>query len=556
MAGNQYEITAKDGSKYQINANDDAEAQRLETYINGQIDAGQKDPTQWKPENAEVLPAQIDPNARPVSEVQGFTEGVTDVLNNAAGYVETGLDKVGGVLGLGDLGQKLNSFGPSIGLAGSVADAEKAQDAQLAASPNQSGQAGYFAGQVAGTLPLSALPGGVLAQGAAGGALLSESDTARGIAGDALLGAVGGKVGQAAFSGAAKLAAPVLSDTMQTLVRAGARATPGQLARSGTGLGNRIMAAAEDRASSLPGVGDMITADRVAANQSFNAAAINRALEPIGAKLPDGVQAGRRAIRFAGDTLSAKYDELLPGLRATGDDQFASELASIHDEAASMLPERTRQFDNILRGLDRYWQDGVNLDGAALKAIETRIGEKSRRFAKSQDADQQELGDALESVLSAVRELAARQNPDKAVELRAVNQGWASLTQVERAGLTTRGEFGPGGYSQAVRRSSATTRSRGYARGEALNQDLSDAASEVLPSEIPDSGTSGRWAQSNLLGLAAGALGSIPYAAARGVGSAMQRQSNISPELARLLQYGAQGAPVAAPALIQNLRSQ
>jgi len=556
MAGNQYEITAKDGSKYQINANDDAEAQRLETYINGQIDAGQKDPTQWKPENAEVLPAQVDPNARPVSEVQGFTEGVTDVLNNAAGYVETGLDKVGGVLGLGDLGQKLNSFGPSIGLAGSVADAEKAQDAQLAASPNQSGQAGYFAGQVAGTLPLSALPGGVLAQGAAGGALLSDSDTAGGIAGDALLGAVGGKVGQAAFSGAAKLAAPQLSGALQTLVNAGVKVTPGQIARSGTGLGNRIVAAAEDRATSLPGVGDMITGDRVAANQSFNAAAINRALEPIGAALPKGVEAGRRAIRFAGDKLSEAYDAVLPRITATGDGQFADDLASIHQNAADMLPERTRQFDNILRGLDRYWQDGVNLDGAALKAIETRIGEKSRRFAKSQDADQQELGDALESVLTAVRELAARQNPNEATQLRAINQGWASLTQVERAGLTTKGEFGPAGYSQAVRRSSATTRSRGYARGTALNQDLSDAASEVLPSGVPDSGTSGRWAQSNILGLAAGAAGAIPYAAARGVGSALQRQSAISPELARLLQYSAQGAPVAAPALIQSARDR
>lgn len=534
------EITAPNGRKFRIEAPDDATDEQIEAAAREASGVG------------EAYPVQNE--AKPTSFTQGVEEGATNVLNHAADWVESGLNAGGEALGLGKVGDAIQSVGPMLGMAGSVDQAMQNQQIEAAASPSQGSGFGRFVGEVAGTLPLAMLPGGVMAQGALGGALLSDANTAGGVARDASIGAIGGKVGQKLFQGAAQLAAPVVGDALGTLIQAGTRTTPGQTARAVGGLRGRVLSAVEDRATSLPGVGDMIARDRTVANQTFNESAINRALEPIGQSLPRGLRAGRRAIRYAGDKLSAAYAEVLPNIRATGDEQFTNDLAAIQQETADMLPERLQQFNGILGGLGRFFKNGTDLDGEAFKAIETRLGDKARKFSRSQDADQQELGDALSSVLESVREMAARQNPEAAEQLRAINKGWKSLTQVEKAGLTSKGEFSPAGYSQAVRQSSDTVRRRGYARGDALNQDLSDAASEILPSEIPDSGTATRWSQANLPALAIGAAGAIPYAAARGVNAAVTRQNYMSPALAQLLQFGAQGAPALSAGAIQTLR--
>lgn len=562
MAGAKYEITATNGAKFQVEAADDDQAQRIEAFINERIASGETDPAKWSgiPDNgsyagdAAAPPAVADPEQELFADIgigvaelgRGVLAGGANVLDKAADWLEGGVQAATGI----DLGQAGASIGlaPQNDLEGQVAPARPGLE------PLRS--VGRFAGETAATLPLAALRGGAVAQGVVGGALLSESPDAIGVVIDAAIGGASAKVGQAAFNRLSGLANPQLDDGLATLVREGVRVTPGQRARAGgEGLGSRIAAATEDRASSLPFVGDAITRDRVRSVESFNTAAINRALTPLGEKLPNNLKAGRRAIRYAGDKLSAAYDDLLPTLTVRSDDQLTSDLTQVHVDAAEMNPTRVDQFNNILRGMGRFFRDGSVLDGEALKAIETRLGDKARRFSRSTDADQQELGDALQSVLTAVREAAARQNGQAAERLRAINQGWASLTQVERAGLTSKGAFGPAGYSQAVRASSATTRSRGYARGQALNQDLSDAASDILPSEVPDSGTSGRWAQANPLGLLAGLAGVPAYGAAQGVNAAMLREGYKSPALARLLSYGAKAAPIAAPAAIETLRN-
>ena len=61
-----------------------------------------------------------------------------------------------------------------------------------------------------------------------------------------------------------------------------------------------------------------------------------------------------------------------------------------------------------------------------------------------------------------------------------------------------------------MRAESNTPNKFGYGRGRALLQDLSDAGMEVLPSKYPDSGTAGRNALMNLIGL--GSTGAGVYA--------------------------------------------
>lgn len=490
------------------------------------------------------------PEDRPTSQTQGFAEGfakpfdnIRDWFNNATGGAAEAIDKWGAAnLGTADIGPDTAAY----------------RRQALAASPVQSGGAGKFAGEVAGTILASRLPGGAFSKGAQAGALLSDTpNDPLGVAKDAAIGGTLGKVGSTVLSGLGRAAAPTVNKGLQTLLDAGIRVTPGQAARSAGGFG-KIVAGVEDKATSRPFVGGMITNDRNQSLDDFARATINRSVEPIGAKLPDNISldttaGARSAVKWAGDKLSDAFETIKPRIRVQADDPtFLDDLSTVRSDLVSdMHPDRIRQYDNILTGLGRFWKDGTELSGQAYKDVESRLTRNINQFARG-DGDQQQLSRALESVRDALTDLAERQNPDVATELKGLNQGWKSLTQVERAAGTSKGLPTPAGYSQAVKMSSDTVRRRGYSRGDALNQDLSDAASDILPSSITDTGTAGR-----IGGIRAGAMGlaqALPYLAAQRVTPMLLRQSGASSALARLLEYGSKAAPYVAPPLISQSR--
>lgn len=547
----RYRITAPTGEEFEVDGPDNATQADLEglarqvTGVGGQYPVDTSGVQRQAQQAAQ--PQQSD------SALEGFVAGALKPVDNAAEW-----------LGNTSVGQAIDEFGQSLGLPG--VDQAVQSNEQMRANNTRTGY--QLAGNIAATLPLSRLPGGAFTQGAAGGALLSNEDTLGGVAKDAALGGIIGSGVSAGLRGAAAIAAPVVSPALRTLVDAGVRVTPGQIARSyGTRAGNAV-ANIEDAATSLPILGTTVRNAREAAQGDFGRATVNRALKPIGESLPAGVS-GREAVQEAGNRLSRAYNEVTPRLSATGDDEFMQSLSRIQEEAATMTPERQKQFTAILDRLGRFWDNGNTIDGAAFKKIETRLGKSVRDYATSLDADQRQLGEMLSATQQAVRDLAARQNPAEAARIADINKGWASLTQVERAAGNSGADITPAGYSQAVKQSSATVRRRGYARGEALNQDLSDAASAVLPSKLANSGTADRVGLLTLGALggraltgdatALGALGaigagSVAYTqpAQALVRGALTRSQNVSPELARLLQYGAAGAPAVAPALIHQ----
>lgn len=519
----QFEFTSPDGQTYVVEGPDgatEAEAfQILQQQLGGQQPAQQEGPQQQEIPSGGVNPESgllrfnVGPAApqeqalesSPAAEVvespflRGLAGGVTDVGLGAANLVEQGLNAAG----VGEGGVVRNWRG----VVDQFYDRGYGRESSLL---------GEIAGNVAGTLPAAALRGGALVQGGVQGALLSEADSIPGIAGDAAIGAVSGLLGDRAVRGIASAISPTVSPYIQTLLNERVPLTMGQIARgrgSDTGLVGRAVGALEDRATSIPGVGNAIESARNRGIEGLNRAAINRALAPIGAELPDTVPVGREAISYAGNRLSRAYDELLPNIRATADDQLGADLAAIGEQAATMAPERLNQFGRIIQNdVIRFTRDG-DMSGEGFKQIERRLGERIRRYGRSTDADQQELASVLQEVRGAIRDMAARQNPQYAPQLQAINEGWANLVRVERAARdAVEGVFTPGQLRTAVRQTDTSVRGRGVARGEALMSDLADASSAVLPSRTPNSGTADR----GMVGLLMGGAFGLPAAVGAG----------------------------------------
>jgi hypothetical protein len=88
--------------------------------------------------------------------------------------------------------------------------------------------------------------------------------------------------------------------------------------------------------------------------------------------------------------------------------------------------------------------------------------------------------------------MVARKNPDLQERLQKINEGWANYKRVERAAASTGAEDGNFTAAQLQAAVKAMDRSKdkgSFARGDALMQDLSEAAKSVQASKVPDSGT-------------------------------------------------------------------
>jgi hypothetical protein len=412
----------------------------------------------------------------------GFAVGAFKPLDNAALALETGLNRLGV-----DTDAVNRTFGtPSSSQAIQGRKAYVAQQARKGVVP---GGVGRFAGEVVGTLPIALATKNPIVAGALGGAALTDKRDAPGVLTDAGLGAIGGKIGDSAFKALTNTLAPRVQPAVQKLLGEGVKLTPGQI------MGGAAKWT-EDRAMSAPFIGDMIRNARQQSLDTFNVAAINRALKPLNMSLPENVPIGHDAVAHVQDTLNGAYQKLLPTLKVDLDTPLVKGLADVQKAAQGrLLPEQYKQFQNIVRSevLQRFRQGGLN--GENFKAVDSELGGMIRRFGQSASGGDQELANALKGVQGELRAMIDRQNVEAAPTLKAINQGWAALTRLENAASrpgAVNGVFSPSQLAAATRAGDSTARKRASAAGGAMMQDLAHAAQEVLPSKIPDSGTAGR----------------------------------------------------------------
>lgn len=251
---------------------------------------------------------------------------------------------------------------------------------------------------------------------------------------------------------------------------------------------------AEQKATSLFGVGDSIKNARERARNQFNKAVINDALAPVGGKVND---IGYSGVKQAGDIISNAYDDALAGLKGVSLDNIGRAKLTNLQSMATNMPEPTRkQFNRIVNNVMlQRMSPKHGMTAETFKMVDSELGAKAASYGKSAMASERELGDALLEAQSILRDQAARQNPVYAAGLEKANAAWAKLVRVEGAAKSSTvndGIFTPGQYLGAIKSNSKAARGRDFSRGSALGQELGAAGQRVLGNTYPDSGTAGR----------------------------------------------------------------
>lgn len=487
-----FRITAPDGTKYRIEAPEGATEQEALAKVQEQHGQAPK----YDKEALSNGPLKIGKEG--MGDALKQTLAGTDwITRNAAGAGSAVVNAYEGLKGLGG-----------------KSDADQVANQKIIA---ESAPVGNIAGNVAMLAPTALIPGantftGAATIGALQGALLTPGTMQeRGKA--AAFGAGGGLVGTGVSRALGNAAPQGVNANVRTLADEGIGLTPGQNAGG-------WLKSFEDKATSIPVLGNVINNARRRGIEDFNRAAINRATLP-GMQV-DGV--GNGAVHDLRQGLGQAYDDVLSRSNANVlDPQYVQQMAQLRG-MVSALPQREQQaFDNILQREvgERMAPNGM-VNAENLQAVKSGMGEQVGNFSTSTDGYQRQLAQALRQADANFRDLVSRANPQNAQDLQAIDRAYANFKRIQRAASgvgADEGVFTPAQLHNAARALDRTKDKRAFSEGDALMQDLTAAGKDVMPSKIPDSGTAGRlmnnlFSLSGLTSTAGGIAAAIPAAIA------------------------------------------
>lgn len=437
------------------------------------------------------------------SAATGFLRGMKDPIDAGAQMLTHALPK--GMVNAGNVAN--NWIAETTGLVGEIPaggfDAMLSQEeAKYQQGRRDSGRKGFDAARMGGNVtsliaPTRAIPMAATLAGRAGinagvggavGAMqpIYSGDFAEQKADQIKTGMATGLLATPASEFLARLIMPraATNPDVTMLRQEGIRPTVGQTLG---GMASRI----EEKAQSLPLLGDAITAARARANHEFNRAAINRTVRPIGGRVDD---AGSDAVKRAGDMLSDSYEQGLRGLQGvTLDTRAVQELNNLRQMARNLPAPTQKQFNNILNNFTiGRMTPNQGMAAGTFKLIDSDLGKRAASYRSSSTASERELGDAILEAQRIIQDAASRQNPTYARALQQSREGWANLVRVEQAAKMAVGDegvFRPSQLLSAIRGSDQSVRKRAVARGDALMQDLGGAGQRVLAGRTPNSGT-------------------------------------------------------------------
>jgi len=317
----------------------------------------------------------------------------------------------------------------------------------------------------------------------------------------AAIGAGFGLLGQAATSGVSRAISPKASvnPQLQALKEAGVNPTIGQTLGGGF---NR----AEEALSSVPVLGSFVSGARNRASEQFQAGSLNKALNPIGEKLPKGVS-GRDALVYTENAIKNKYDDVLNKIGAVvPDKQYANKISSLENmvNKVNMPRDKKLEFFSVLDTIKQSRDANGVMTSQAYKELESELGRVSSGLYSSQNIFDRKMAPAVKQVQQELRDMLQRQSGDYAKELQSANKAWANFKAPQRAMASLgaeEGMFTPSQLLNAVKANDKSLNKGNFAAGRALGQNYAEAGKSILGNKVRDSGTPER------LLLTGGALG-------------------------------------------------
>jgi hypothetical protein len=276
---------------------------------------------------------------------------------------------------------------------------------------------------------------------------------------------------------------------------------------------------------SVPVLGYFIRGGEKKSIETFNESVLNQALEPIGQSLGPTAKVGHGAIAETADKLGAAYDNLLPQLKLTADQQLTNDLMAARFQANELPESQQKQFNTIINQrlagiMNRSAVPGQQ--GQNLKDIDGGLRSIADAYRGSPDPANRQMALRIDDVRDALRGALGRQNPPEAIEeLRAIDTGWAMYSRARGAAArraTSEGVFTPADLLGAIKTADKSAGKGTFAKGDALMQLYAETGQKVLANRLSDSGTAERLMTSapNLVsGLTVGLGGGAVYGGAR-----------------------------------------
>lgn len=368
-------------------------------------------------------------------------------------------------------------------------------------------------GQVAGGLALPMGKAAALAKGAKGwfgsagigagyGAAYESgsaegglADRARAVPRGAAYGAGGAVAGRAVANRAARmLRGPKVSDNVRKLADEGVVMTPGR-------RGGKIARTFEESLlGSVPFVNKIPQDAARRSYEQFNVAAYNRVLKPLNQKLPMSTAPGREAVDKLSETVYSAYDEATSRLTLRADKSLNKAAVDLVSSGAATVGDGAGQLQKIVYDALAKTQSG--LKGGQVRDVLQDLRGNASNFSTSATANERNLGKELWKFHDALEASLLRQNrPAVVAPFKKARESVSLLKRInEAAAKTDDGIFSPNQLKQAVGKRGYGVTTDKVARGKAPMQDLSDAGSQVLPGQVPNSGTPERAAAMATLG--------------------------------------------------------
>jgi len=501
-----YRVQAPDGSIITVQGPDNATDDQIIAAVQGSYSGSKSVPSDlsvggWVKNNG-VRNLKID---RLPDQRSGFLNGVDSFMRNVANGATAGIadhgvaaldailpvDKItnSDIKSIWDGSSFSDAYNQNLALNHGVTRADQIDHPTSGAIGNVAGAVVSPLGKlVKGTGLLNAVANGAIYGGIYGGARADPGKELSGALNGAKQGGAGSAIGYGVTNAIGRVASPIIDASVRRLHDAGVPMTFGQI------MGGPFKTV-EDKATSVPGLGDLITRGRRNSVIGFNRAAINEALDPIGVALPDNINVGRDAAAFGQRAASDAYNNSLTAMHIVPDPAMVQSLQTAA-QASTALPDAQRQFFQSVMDRDiAPFMQGSALSGDALQSIKRGLDKRIAALGRPSATPADELAIApLQDVRDAIMSAAERQNPDLFPNYVNADAAYARMQRINDATARMRSdkEFSPLSFAGAVAKRGYGTTTQRVAAGDANMQQLADDAAQVLPSSIPDSGTAGR----------------------------------------------------------------